>query len=73
MASEQWSRTMDLVDEIKLKLAQANAICNVTRTSTLDGAIEHVEYVMLAATDLIEASQKAFDELWETVIKKTHA
>jgi hypothetical protein len=59
--------------EINLKLAQANAICIVAgmaRDIHADGTIAHALH---AATDLIEESQKAFKELWETVIKKTHS
>lgn len=68
-SNEQWSRTMSLVDEINLKLAQANAICNVTRLARDTHTDGTVAYALLAATDLIEESKKAFDELWETVIK----
>lgn len=64
-SSNEKRSTLSLVDEIKLKLAQANAICEVTRHARDD----EIQYALLAATDFIEDSIKAFDELWETVIK----
>ncbi|MGH8628860.1 MAG: hypothetical protein ACREYC_27595 [Gammaproteobacteria bacterium] len=70
---EQWSRTMDLVDEIKLKLAQADAICGVTAMARdvvdADGLVPPALH---AVRDLLDASREAFNELLETVIKKTH-
>ena len=68
-SSNEKRSTLSLVDEIKLKLAQANAICNATRQARGAHTDDTVAYALLAATDFIEDSIKAFDELWETVIK----
>ncbi len=71
-SGEQWSRTMDLVDEIKLKLDQAYGICNVVRQARDLHIDQSIPDSLYAASDLIEESKEAFDELWETVIKRTH-
>jgi hypothetical protein len=72
-SGEQWSRTMDLVDEIKRKLAQVNGICCAVRCARETHA-DHttIHGSLWAATDLIEDVEGAFDELWKTVIKGTH-
>jgi hypothetical protein len=72
-SGEQWSRTMGLVDEIDRKLIQLNGICTAVRLAReLHTDHSTIEGSLWAATDLIEDAEKAFKELFETVIKGTH-
>jgi hypothetical protein len=71
-SGEQWSRTMDLVDEIKRKLIQLDGICTAVRLAR--GA--HADHATIHgslwdAIDLIEDARKAVDELQDIYLEHT--
>jgi hypothetical protein len=69
-SSGERSRTMGLVDEIDRKLIQINGICTAVRLAReLHTDHKTIEGALWAAADLIEDAEKAFKELFETVIK----